>query len=100
MDDIILPSYYVVARTLTQAQEYAVRQALSVTPIVCAIISSPMDAEHAHTFSEEIVSVIKAADAHILAKQLADRTGQPVLIVGDADVFEAQYPDGTKENIV
>ena len=99
-DEITTPLYYVVSRTLTSAQEYAVRQALSLTPIVCAIVSSPLDAEHAHTFSEEVFSVSSAADTHLLAKQLADRTGQPALIVGDADVFESHYSDGTKEKIV
>lgn len=42
---------------------------------------------------------IEAESAELWADLLANRYGQPVVVIGDADGLEAVYVDGRKEKV-
>jgi hypothetical protein len=99
MDDIVVPSFYVVNRTLPKEQAFMVIHALSITPVQCAIISDPLDCNLAIELSPSVVRAATDKDALALAALLAEDSKRPVLVVGEADFLDAVYKDGKREAI-
>ena len=97
--DVAVPSYYIVSRTLNGDQAACVIGALNITPVSCAIISNPLDTELAFKLCNEVVRTNTPADALDIAKKIAAHNGRPPIVVGEADVLDAVYPDGRKATV-
>jgi len=102
MENIQVPSYYVVKPKLSEAELDEVQRALSITPCPFSILYTHDQSGYqtAMSLTREVTLVSSEASAHDLARRLAQETGYPVLIVGTADhLLDAVYMDGTKEKV-
>jgi hypothetical protein len=99
MDDVVVPSYYVVSRKLEKEHAFAVIHALSITPCQCAVISDVLDASLALELSASVLRAATDKDALALAVLIAEDSKRPVLVVGEADFLDAVYGDGRREAV-
>lgn len=97
MDEFVLPAFYIVSRGLSVEHAGFVLAALDITPIQVVIISDPADVQLAFTICPSVLRVDSDAAALETAKSISP-TGTP-LVIGQADVLDAVYPDGYKEPV-
>lgn len=97
MDDVRTPAYYVVSRTPSESDVSFVQHALRITPVIAVILSSTNrdEADVAANYSENVHRTADLVQAHKLAQEIHKETGQPVLIIGDAVLFESYGESGT-----
>lgn len=93
-EDNIVPLYYTVSPKLTVAQVAEVAHALSSTPIVKVIITDYHDSPLAGQIHRDVLYTTKE---HMF--DLAQRIGEPVVVVTGDTELEAHYPDGHTEVI-
>lgn len=97
----IAPEFYVVNRKLTGDQQEAVRHALSMTPISCAIVTNIYDVKLAHDLgAEKVYSARYPAEARAHAQEIFKKTGEIALVVDHAVFLEGHYGDGKIETIL
>lgn len=97
--EIQVPSVYVVNRELPAEQASVVMNALSITPVHCAVIFDRLDAELAFALSPSVIRRDSEEEAMHLAMSLAKEFNRPVLVVGEADFLDGLYADGHREAI-
>jgi hypothetical protein len=97
MDDLTLPAFYVVNRRLPREHASFIAAALKITPINIAIVSDVADVSLALEFCS---SILRVADNELAMKTAMSisQTARP-LVIGDADVLDAVYPDGKTEPV-
>lgn len=101
MDDLRIPSVYVLASSLREAEHPIVRDVLQITPCRCAIISDYRDSRFASEFcSEGVIHVATEQEALILATKFVNENIRPILVIGNASVLDAIYDDGIRETLV
>lgn len=92
------PVYYEASSKLTDEQVDWVLHALSITPILCSIYVSPHDSELASKISDNNLRTMNLEAARDLAKYFHDNSGgRPSLVLGEAGLLDAVYPDGKRE---
>jgi hypothetical protein len=97
MDDLELPAFYVVNRGLPPEHARFIADALSITPVTVAIISDLADAPLAHELCGNILRAADSDEALEIAMTISG-TDRP-LVVGEAGVLDAVYPDGRREEV-
>jgi hypothetical protein len=95
----LVPTYYIISRTLSPKQLDCARHAFNISPVCCSIITTIYDIELAHIFCPDVIQTTTLENAHQLAKQLAENTGQPVLIIDEIEYLDAYYNDGIPQHI-
>lgn len=97
MEDVAVPLFYVLNRRLPETEADAVMRALQLTPVFHAIVSNLLDTHLAFAFAPGVQHVNSDEDALLLAQKLAEDTGRPMLVIGEADFLDAVYvnADGT-----
>lgn len=93
------PLFYVMARGLEQAYLDAIGAALSVTPCQAVVISDLQDAATAWSFAPMVMRADSDFLALKLAREWAERTGRPLLVIGKAEFLDGIYRDGHTESI-
>jgi hypothetical protein len=68
--------------------------------VQCAVISSIDDAAMALQLSREVIRANSDEHAHFIALSVWRDTQRPSLVLGDAAVLDAVFPDGKREEIV
>lgn len=99
MNDIEVPAYYVVNRSLPKEEAFSVASALRITPVQCAVISDVLDAELALELAPSVMRAASDKDALALAALLSKESQRPVLVVGEADFLDGVYLDGRREEV-
>jgi hypothetical protein len=101
LEELTLPIYYVVNRNLPQDQAISVLNALSITPICCVITGNAQDVGLALSFASEITLLQRSSmdSAVQTAKQIGSTSPRPPLVVGEADILDAVFSDGHKEQV-
>jgi hypothetical protein len=99
MGEIQVPAFYVVSRKLKKEHAGPILRALSITPVVAAVISDVLDADLALSFSPQVFRRPTEADSCEFAMRLSVDNQIPVLVVGTADVLDAIYVDGTRAKV-
>lgn len=99
MDNLRVPSYYVVSRQLTKEQIGPVFNAFSITPVFCSIVNDVRDVELALSFSPQVMRCKTEEDSYSVAQAISAEQKQPVLVVGTADVLDAVYADGQRHPV-
>lgn len=95
-----VPLYYIVKRGLPESQIETIKAALSVTPCQAVVISNLSDESLAIHLAPVILTAKDDAVALDLARQWAERTERPLLVIGTADLLDAVYPDGHQESVL
>jgi hypothetical protein len=99
MDDVVVPSYYIVSAKLPSEEAWSVIHALSITPCECAIISDILDARLALELSPNVRIAATDKDALGLAVLMSEEMQRPVLVIGEADFLDAVMPDGGRHPV-
>jgi hypothetical protein len=99
MQDIQTPAYYVLNRNISTEEVQAVLNALRITPVICAVISNVMDAELAMVCGSKVITAGSEIEAHRVAMQIALDSNWPTLVIGEANLLDAVYADGTKQEV-
>jgi hypothetical protein len=99
MDDLRVPSYYVVSRKMPKDQIGPILNALSITPVYCSIVSDIHDAELALSFASHVLRCKTEGDSCVVALAVSAEHKLPVLVVGTADVLDAVYSDGRRHPV-
>jgi hypothetical protein len=100
MEDVQVPSYYILKHKPSEAELERVQRALCVTPCCLALLSVHDQEDYqAATSLACSVAWMDANKAHIFAQQLFQETGHPTLIIGDAELLDAVFSDGRKEKV-
>jgi len=99
LEELVMPTYYVVSRTLTNDQAVCVLDALKITPVFCSIISDPVDVSLALSLSNELIRTDSSEAAFSTARNIGSKSPRPPLVVGEADLLEAVYADGRREKV-
>lgn len=76
-----------------------VLRALEFHPVQCAVISSPTDIRLASMVTRYVIRKGSEDTAHQVAREIAEETNAPVLVVGSADLLDAVYRNGDRESI-
>ena len=97
MEEVEVPSYYVLNRKLPDTEADAGWRALGITPVAAAIVSDLRDSSLAFHFAPSVQHVDNDQDALTLAGQLSAEVGRPLLVIGEADFIDAVYPSGRRE---
>lgn len=97
--DVRLPIYYILSRNFPADQVDSLAHVLSFQPIACVLISAVADAQLALKISGSVIRKNNEADALQAAKDIFSQTGHTSLVVGIANLLEAVYEDGTKEQV-
>lgn len=100
MDDVQVPSFYVLSRKIATDDVNEVLDLLRITPCQAAVISNPLDVALAVTVANEVYSAKSDSEALRLAKEWADLTGRPLLVIGDAKFLDAVMADGTRTTVI
>jgi hypothetical protein len=96
----ISPEFYVVNRVLSDEQKNAVRHALSMTPIQCAMVMNVYDLKLAKELgAERIFSHRYPAEARAHAQELFSKHGDVSLVIDKAIFLEGHYGNGRVETI-
>jgi hypothetical protein len=101
LDNVILPSYYVIKRKPSDEELEEAQRALCITPCSIAIVSTYDQADYrlAQQLSQDVVWASSEMNAELTALRLSKEFGHPVLIVGNAELLDAVYEDGVKEKV-
>lgn len=97
--EVNAPLYYVLRRGLEAEQIEAVQAALSITPCHGVVISDLHDEESAWRFAPIVLLAANESRAIEVAKEWADKTGRPLLVIGKSDFLHAVYSDGHSEPV-
>lgn len=93
MEDVQVPQYYIVKRNLNDKEVEAALYVFRITPISLVVITDSADLEQAKHFSDEVRKLNNLSEAIELKEDL------PWLIIGDAELLDACYPDGSKSKV-
>jgi hypothetical protein len=99
MDDVEVPSLYVVSRKLPSDEAYPVIHALSLTPVQAVVISDVHDASLALELCPSLLRAGSDEDALVVAAAMAKDMSRPVLVVGEANFLDAIYASGRREAV-
>jgi len=99
MDDIEVPAFYVVNRSLPKEEAFVVATALRITPVQCAVISDVLDASLALELAPSVMRAETDKDALALALLLSRESQRPVLVIGEADFLDGIYSNGRREAV-
>jgi hypothetical protein len=97
--EAIPPLFYVMARGLETKHHDAICNALFLTPCQAVVISDLADAEAAWKFAPMVMRADSEFMALTVAREWAQRTGRPLLVIGKAEFFDAVYRDGHTESV-
>lgn len=90
------PIHYILSRSFKNPEK--LDRIFAITPVLCCVVSDPHDTGLAMRIHPAVIQ-IEAESAELWADLLANRYGQPVVVIGDADGLEAVYVDGRKEKV-
>lgn len=100
LDDVQVPAYYILSRSIEESRIPAAVDALSITPPVCAVVTDIVDAQLAHQFSRDILQASSVANAREIALAINADAHRAVLILTDTKVpLTAIYADGPAQEI-
>jgi hypothetical protein len=103
--DVRIPTYYLLNRATAREFIDEITRALWITPCVAAIISNHTDAGLGEMFAPTVLFAEDATASMALAKELAAKTGRPVLVIGAGEPEEkdellvAVYEDDSREQV-
>ena len=95
----IPPLFYVMKRGLPQKYLDAIADALCITPCQAVVISDLQDSHVAWNFAPMVMRADSDFMALTLAREWAQRTGRPLLVIGKAEFLDAVYRDGHTESV-
>jgi hypothetical protein len=96
-EENLVPLYYSISRSLTDAQVADVLHAFRITPIAAAIITDAHDGELARKLHDKVLQVSSLPEAHETARQYGEPT---VIVTGDIELnaeIKAHHMDGSLE---
>ena len=105
LDDVQVPAYYILSRSIDESRISSAVDALSITPVVCALITDPNDAKLAVHFTRDIIGALSIEDARSVALAINEVSQRAVLVIGDtgtstdAGALTSVYPDGSTQEI-
>lgn len=94
-----IPSYYIVSRKMGKDQIGPILNALNITPVYTAIISDIHDAELGLCFSAQVMRCQTEDSSCEVARAMSQEQRMPILVVGTADILDAVFIDGHKEQV-
>ena len=97
--ELALPTFYILNRECPLEHARYIKDVLSITPIVGAIISDQRDYPLAMMFTDSVLHAETPERAQELAIELVEQDGVLPLVIGQADMLDAIYPDGRKESV-
>jgi len=94
-----VPLYYIVRRGLSESQIEAIKAALSLTPCQAVVISDFSDEPQAINLAPVVLSAHSDELAVEVAREWAEKTSRPLLVIGKSELLDAVYPDGHQEPV-
>ena len=99
MQELELPLYYVLNSGFPEEHVEEITRVLGIHPIQCAVYFSLNQARLASRLSPHTIRRGNEKEAIETALLLAQQSGYPTLVVGTADVLDAVYASGRKEQV-
>jgi hypothetical protein len=93
MEDVQVPLYYTVKKSLTESEIEFVEHALRFTPVYEAIVINKDDLELAIKFCDEVRQLPSIEEALKYIELMSTQTGQPLLLISGTGLFEPYYPE-------
>lgn len=94
-----VPLFYIVKRGLSESQIETIKAALSLTPCQAVVISDFSDEPQAVHLAPVVLSANSDSLAVELARDWAEKTGRPLLVIGKSELLDAVYSDGHQEPV-